>query len=130
MKNMKATGIVRRIDDLGRVVIPKEIRRTLNIKEGDPLEIYTGEDGAVIFRKYQTETENIAGECAKMVASAIKNGFIYNLFIDGNAVTIYTPKGKSSARCNPKDTFDLNVGVCAALAKLGYLKMPDGLASY
>ena len=49
---MKATGIVRRIDDLGRVVIPKEIRRTLNIREGDPLEIYTGEDGTVIFRKY------------------------------------------------------------------------------
>lgn len=49
---MKATGIVRRIDDLGRVVIPKEIRRTLRIREGDPLEIYTEKDGGVIFRKY------------------------------------------------------------------------------
>lgn len=48
---MKATEIVRRIDDLGRVVIPREIRRTLHIKEGDPLEIFTGE-GGVIFRKY------------------------------------------------------------------------------
>ena len=47
---MKATGIVRRIDDLGRVVIPKEIRRTLAIREGDPLEIYTT-DGGVLFRK-------------------------------------------------------------------------------
>ena len=50
--NMKATGIVRRIDDLGRVVIPKEIRRTMRIREGDPLEIYTSRDGEVIFKKY------------------------------------------------------------------------------
>ena len=49
---MKATGIVRRIDDLGRVVIPKEIRRTLRIREGDPLEIFTASDGEVIFKKY------------------------------------------------------------------------------
>ena len=49
---MKATGIVRRIDDLGRVVIPKEIRRSLRIREGDPLEIYV-EDGAVIYKRYR-----------------------------------------------------------------------------
>lgn len=49
---MKATGIVRRIDDLGRVVIPKEIRRTLRIREGDPLEIFTEKNGEVIFKKY------------------------------------------------------------------------------
>lgn len=47
---MKATGIVRRIDDLGRVVIPKEIRRTLRIREGDPLEIYTDREGEVILK--------------------------------------------------------------------------------
>ena len=50
--SLKATGIVRRIDDLGRVVIPKEIRRTMRIREGDPLEIYTAADGEVIFKKY------------------------------------------------------------------------------
>lgn len=49
---MRATGIIRRVDDLGRVVIPKEIRRTLGIKEGEPLEIYTNED-TVCFKKYQ-----------------------------------------------------------------------------
>ena len=49
---MKATGIVRRIDDLGRVVIPKEIRRTMRIREGDPLEIFTAKDGELIFKKY------------------------------------------------------------------------------
>ena len=49
---MKATGMVRRIDDLGRVVIPKEIRKTLHIREGDPLEIFTDRDGEVILKKY------------------------------------------------------------------------------
>lgn len=50
---MKATGIIRRIDDLGRVVIPREIRRTIGLSEGDPLEIYVENDGSVIFKKYQ-----------------------------------------------------------------------------
>ena len=54
---MKATGIVRRIDDLGRVVIPKEIRRTMRIREGDPLEIYTNSEGEVIFKKYSPISE-------------------------------------------------------------------------
>ena len=49
---MKATGIVRRIDDLGRIVVPKEIRRTLRIREGDPLEIYTGREGEIMLKKY------------------------------------------------------------------------------
>ncbi len=54
---MKATGIVRRIDDLGRVVIPKEIRRTMHIKEGAPLEIFTDTEGGVIFKKYSPISE-------------------------------------------------------------------------
>ena len=60
---MKATGIVRRIDDLGRIVIPKEIRRSFRIKEGDPLEIFTNADGEVIFKKYSPigELSNLPG---------------------------------------------------------------------
>ena len=57
---MKATGIVRRIDDLGRIVIPKEIRRTMRIREGDPLEIYTSNDGEVVFRKFSQAAEVLA----------------------------------------------------------------------
>ena len=66
---MKATGIVRRIDDLGRVVIPKEIRRTLRIREGDPLEIYTEKDGEVIFKKYSPmgELQNFAGQICESI---------------------------------------------------------------
>lgn len=54
---MKATGIVRRIDELGRIVIPKEIRRTCHLQEGDPMEIYLGEDGEIVLRKYDLEPE-------------------------------------------------------------------------
>lgn len=66
---MKATGIVRRIDDLGRVVIPKEIRRTLRIREGDPLEIFTSNDGEVIFKKYSPigELSAFAGQYAEIL---------------------------------------------------------------
>lgn len=56
---MRATGIIRRIDDLGRVVVPKEIRRSLRIKEGDPLEIFTTRDGEIIFKSCQTENKVI-----------------------------------------------------------------------
>lgn len=69
---MKATGIVRRIDDLGRVVIPKEIRRTLRIREGDPLEIYTERDGEVIFKKY-SPMGDLAQQAAQICEAILKN---------------------------------------------------------
>ncbi len=69
---MKATGIVRRVDDLGRIVIPKEIRRTLRIREGDPLEIYTEKDGGVIFRKYSPmgDLQEFAAQMCESIGSA------------------------------------------------------------
>lgn len=66
---MKATGIVRRIDDLGRVVIPKEIRRTLRIREGDPLEIFVDREGEVILKKYSPIGE--LGDFAKEYAESL-----------------------------------------------------------
>jgi len=66
---MKATGIVRRIDDLGRVVIPKEIRRTLRIREGDPLEIFVDRDGEVILKKYSPISE--LGDFAREYAESL-----------------------------------------------------------
>ena len=69
---MKATGIVRRIDELGRVVIPKEIRRTQRIRPGDPLEIFTAGEGEVIFRKYspmQELADHAAGYCEVLARS-------------------------------------------------------------
>lgn len=72
---MKATGIVRRIDDLGRVVIPKEIRRTLRIREGDPLEIFVDRDGEVILKKYSpiSELGDFAREYAEALYDSLNN---------------------------------------------------------
>ena len=75
---MRATGIVRRIDDLGRVVIPKEIRRTMRIREGDPLEIYTDNDGEVIFKKYSPigELAAFAELYAEVLGKSCQKGVI------------------------------------------------------
>ena len=69
---MKATGIVRRVDDLGRIVIPKEIRRTLKIREGDPWEIYTEKDGGVIFRKYSpmSDLQDFAAQICESIGDS------------------------------------------------------------
>ncbi|MBP1950464.1 stage V sporulation protein T [Virgibacillus litoralis] len=76
---MKATGIVRRIDDLGRVVIPKEIRRTLRIREGDPLEIFVDREGEVILKKYSPINE--LGSFAKEYAEALFDSLHYPVLI-------------------------------------------------
>ena len=71
---MKATGIVRRIDDLGRVVVPKEIRRTLRIREGEPLEIFTNREGGIVLKKYSPigELAAFAKEYVEAVAQVAK----------------------------------------------------------
>ncbi len=82
---MKATGIVRRIDDLGRVVIPKEIRRTMRIREGDPLEIYTDHEGEVIFKKYSPIGELVAF-AAQYAETLHKTGELSVVITDRDAV--------------------------------------------
>ena len=76
--SMKATGIVRRIDDLGRVVIPKEVRKTLRIREGDPLEIFTANDGEVILKKYSQigELNEFSQEYAEALGETLGHGVI------------------------------------------------------
>ena len=86
---MKATGIVRRVDDLGRIVIPKEIRRTLRIREGDPLEIYTEKDGGVIFRKYSPmgDLQEFASQMCESIGSA--TGHIAAVSDRDNIIALY-----------------------------------------
>lgn len=83
---MRATGIIRRIDDLGRVVIPKEIRRSLKIREGDPLEIYTTKEG-VCFRKYSFINEHALTASVSAVKALKRHGVraeVYNM--DGDPI--------------------------------------------
>ena len=91
---MKATGIVRRIDDLGRVVIPKEIRRTMRIREGDPLEIYI-DNGSVIFKKYSPMGE--LDHITKPVIDALKNTIKCHIaLVDRFGETVYYTFSKDS----------------------------------
>ncbi|WP_047154282.1 stage V sporulation protein T [Aneurinibacillus tyrosinisolvens] len=89
---MKATGIVRRIDDLGRVVIPKEIRRTLRIREGDPLEIFVDRDGEVILKKYSPIGE--LGDFAKEYADSLYESMNHITMISDRD-TVITVSGAS-----------------------------------
>lgn len=99
---MKATGIVRRIDDLGRVVIPKEIRRTLRIREGDPLEIFVDRDGEVILKKYSPIGE--LGDFAKEYAESLFEGTGHITLISDRDTVI------ASAGASKKEYLDKQVG--------------------
>lgn len=91
---MKATGIVRRIDDLGRIVIPIEIRRSMNIRDGDPLEIFVERDGEVILKKYSALADlDQLGEAA-MQATAAATGFL-SLLTDRDQVVAAAGEGAS-----------------------------------
>ncbi len=92
---MKATGIVRRIDDLGRVVIPKEIRRTMRIREGDTLEIFTGRESEVIFKKYSPVGE-IGENAALFTEAAAKACGVGVAVCDRDTVTAASGKDKKS----------------------------------
>ena len=69
---MKATGIVRSVDDLGRIVIPKEIRRTICIKEGDPIELYLDEEGGIVLKPYVLNVGRVLENAIDMVAKALE----------------------------------------------------------
>ena len=101
---MKATGIVRRIDDLGRVVIPKEIRRTLRIREGDPLEIYTERDGEVIFKKY-SPMGDLTELAAQICESIAKNtGHIASVSDRDSVIAVAgTPKRELMDKSNSQE---------------------------
>jgi len=112
---MKATGIVRRIDDLGRVVIPKEIRRTMRIREGDPLEIFTTKDGEVIFKKYSP-----IGELSDFAAQ-----FSESIFKSSGKICIITDKDNILAVSGAPKKELLDKRICLDLENL-----IDGKANY
>ena len=130
----RKTGIVKRIDDLGRVVIPKEIRRKLNIHEGDPLEItYTNDDG-VFFRKYLTDEEKRKNWVNEMLFEkkemeesryTFSVKFIRNITILTMVSWISQKVYISCAICSPQDEFDEKTGIAVAYARLFNKEIPE-----
>ena len=144
---MKATGIVRRIDDLGRVVIPKEIRRTLRIREGDPLEIFTDREGGVILKKYspigeltdfsKEYAESLQQSIGHIVLIADKDAFIsisgatkkeyferkisseLESIMDGRKASIITEEGKTIPLHNDEDQGEYTSQVIAPIITEG-----------
>lgn len=103
---MKATGIVRRIDDLGRVVIPKEIRKTLRIKEGTPLEIFTDREGEIILKKYSPigELNVFAKEYAEALAQS--SGMVACI-TDGSMVGVFAGTKQGFPPCTPQACMEI-----------------------
>ncbi len=97
---MKATGIVRRIDELGRVVIPKEIRRTLRIRESDPLKIFTDRDGGIILRKYSPIGE-ISDHAQELCASLFQSFSLPALICDKDVVVAAAGFGRRDVSGHP-----------------------------
>ena len=129
---MKATGIVRRIDDLGRVVIPKEIRRTMNIREGDPLEIFTTNEGVVFApyvksdeQKSETARNWLVGHKATMENSGAK----FTIFGTTTSceVIIYGRRKIGEARLCPGDTFDPAIGMVVSYCHAVGAPIPSDL---
>ncbi|MBR0409596.1 MAG: AbrB/MazE/SpoVT family DNA-binding domain-containing protein [Eubacterium sp.] len=105
---MKATGVVRKIDDLGRIVIPKEIRKTLKVKEGMPLEIFTDQAGDIVLRKYLpfSEYTSIAAEYAE------------SLLLQTGAATVITDREKVIASAGCRKRIPVGVQISESLEKI------------
>lgn len=129
---MKATGIVRRVDDLGRVVIPKEIRRTMAIREGDALEIYTTDNG-VLFRKYEQPTETKAAIAQKWLEdNALPMWATSAKFSIENKTTTCeivsnNRRATGTATATVKDTFIPAVGMVIAFCRASGKTIPKEL---
>ena len=117
---MRATGFVRRVDDLGRIVIPKNIRRTLHILEGEPMEIFVDEN-KVIFQKYEANDLDIREHVRKYIADFLITGVLS----DGceNFTISFSDKNGSyvsSVKRYFKDEFDMNMAIYFAIRKRGF----------
>lgn len=120
---MKPTGIIRRIDDLGRVVIPKEIRRALKIKDGDPLEIYTERDGSVILKPYRKSWEEYALDFYDSHQRIFRDDDTYTFHHHGHYTVCFINSNCNhgsrigTAKRYAKDKYDYRIGEVAAYAR-------------
>lgn len=115
---MKATGIVRRIDDLGRIVIPKEIRRTMRIREGDPLELFL-DGNNIVFHKYEVSEEDLALSCRNYIAKM--SNYIQSVTsVDRKTIVVFTNGEVATVKRHKDDTYDMNTALCYAFAQAGF----------
>lgn len=129
---MKATGIIRRMDDLGRVVIPKELRKKFNIYEGDALEIYTTNEG-IVFAPYNNhvEKEAFATEWLRKQREAMKSNCTQFTMEDNvtlcEIITFGRKRVTGEAVCNPKDEFCPAIGMVISYCRALGLPIPTEL---
>ena len=127
---MKATGIVRRIDDLGRVVIPKEIRRTMRIREGEPMEIFTGREGEIILKKYSPigELGTIAKEFAQSLSQV--SGHLVCISDHDQIVAACGPEQREYQGKNISPELELAItdreSICAGRNERGFIPVTEG----
>ena len=115
---MKATGIVRRIDDLGRIVIPKEIRQTMRIRAGDPLELFL-DGNNIVFNKYEVSEEDLALACRNYVAKM--GTYIQSVTsVDRKTIVVFTNGEVATVKRHKDDTYDMNTALCYAFAQVGF----------
>ena len=115
---MKATGIVRRIDDLGRIVIPKEIRLTMRIREGDPLELFL-DGNNIVFHKYEVSEEDLALACRNYIAKM--GTYIQSVTsVDRKTIVVFTNGEVATVKRHKDDTYDMNTALCYAFAQAGF----------
>ena len=115
---MKATGIVRRIDDLGRIVIPKEIRQTMRIRAGDPLELFL-DGNNIVFNKYEVSEEDLALACRNYIAKM--GTYIQSVTsVDRKTIVVFTNGKVATVKQHKNDTYDMNTALCYAFAQVGF----------
>lgn len=120
---MKATGIVRRIDDLGRVVIPKEIRRNLKIKEGDPLEMFVEDNGVLCLKKYLDQPD--FSEAERFVQKNLHRIACVFPFGDKTEV-VFTNGRRVTVKQNPNDKYNLSVAIVWTFRRAGFTEYEVG----
>ena len=131
---MKNSGIIRRIDDLGRIVIPKEIRRNLRVKEGTPIEITVDENGSIILTPYLTKAEKLDKWMDTVLTIMDRDSDEAEFYFHGSAIVCVREDGHrfssdsvGIAVCSPNDDYDENIGKCIAYSRAADLSIPDFL---
>jgi stage V sporulation protein T len=129
---MKNSGIIRRIDDLGRIVIPKEIRRNLRVKEGTPIEIAVDENGNIILTPYLTKAEKLKKWMDTVLTTMDRDLGEIEFYFHGSAIVCvredkyqFLSDSVGIAVCSPNDEYNSSIGQCIAYCRAAGMSIPD-----